>query len=153
MCWKFAKVVPIHKNSRKYSVNDYRPISMLPSLSKAMEIIIKTQVISHIDDHNYLYKFQSGFRSNHSTTTAMLKITDDVRRAFENKCISALLLLDFSKAFDCVSHSLILSKLVTKFNFSSSATGLLKSYLDERYQCVSILNVSSSFLPVLVGVH
>jgi hypothetical protein len=98
---------------------------------------------------NLLDVFQSGFRSGHSTVTALLNITDDIHGYLDQGLFVVLVLLDFSKAFDSVDHDLLCHKLERFFDFSSSAVGFIRSYLTKRSQCVSAGRVLSGFLPVL----
>lgn len=125
--WKVANVKAIPKISNPTAVSDFRPISILPALSKVVESILKSQMQQFVSDHKLLFEMQSGFRPGHSTTTAMLRVTDDLSTALEREHVVALVLLDFKKAFDLVNHSLLLSKLRDKFNFSLEACKLLKS--------------------------
>ena len=150
--WKDAKIIPVHKKSSTFQANDFRPISILPALSKALETIMKTQISSYLSENNLLCSVQSGFRRYHSTESALLNVTSDVRLNTDLKHISLLLLLDFSKAFDTVNHNLLCSKLKNNFKFSSSAIKLIKSYLCDRRQCVIMNQIISSFLPMPTGV-
>jgi Reverse transcriptase (RNA-dependent DNA polymerase) len=150
--WKISKIFPLAKKSNPSALSDYRPISILPALSKALEVIMKRQITQHIDSCGLLNKFQSGFRKNHSTTTALLKIHNDLSKATDAKLMSFLVLLDFSKAFDSVDHQLLCEKLMLRFGFTSSAISMIKSYLADRVQCVSVDGVVSEVLPVTAGV-
>lgn len=150
--WKRSRIIPVHKNTRSCELKDFRPISILPSLSKALEMVIKSQISCYLNSHKLLNEFQSGFRYGHSTSSALLKVTDDIYRKLDNKQITFLILLDFSKAFDTVSHSILCNKLASLFNFSSSAVKLISNFLNERSQCVDICGHLSSFLPVSSGV-
>ena len=96
--WKISKIIPITKVMRSKTVSDMRPISILPVLSKVFEIIMKIQITEFLSSHNLLIPLQSGFRSKHSTTTAMLKITDDISSSLDVNQVVFLVLLDFSKA-------------------------------------------------------
>jgi Reverse transcriptase (RNA-dependent DNA polymerase) len=113
---------------------------------------MKDQIVTFCNERNLLNRFQSGYRSGHSTTTALLKITDDISIELDRKFITILALLDFSKAFDTVNYKLLCQKLKTQFNFSDSAINFIKSYLTGRTQCVFANNEFSSFLPVTQGV-
>jgi hypothetical protein len=97
---------------------------------------MKQQILDFLAQHNLLCKYQSGFRESHSTTTTVLKIVDDLSIAIDNRKISVLTLLDFSKAFDLVNHNLLLEKLYNQFHFSNSAVKLVQSYISERSQIV-----------------
>ena len=110
--WKISKIIPIPKGGGSCDLSDLKPISILSSLSKAFEKLVKAQIGEYISNRELLFGFQSGFRPGHSTSTALLKITDDVTRAMDRKLCSILVLLDFSKAFDTVSHKLLLSYIV-----------------------------------------
>jgi Reverse transcriptase (RNA-dependent DNA polymerase) len=150
--WKFSKIVPVAKVKDPCRLKDYRPISILPALSKALEKIMKDQIVSFCNERGLLNQFQSGFRSGHSTTTALLKITDDVAMDMDKNLMTILVLLDFSKAFDTVNFKLLCQKLRNLFRFSESAIKLIKSYLTGRSQCVFANGALSSFLPVTQGV-
>lgn len=147
--WKNAKVLPVQKKSSPNIVSDYRPISILPSLSKVCEVLIRGQMNCFMEDNCDLYKNQSGFRKGHSTTTCVLNITEEIRSDLNNKRCSILVLLDFSKAFDYINYEILLQKLKTQFKFSESACRLLNSYLKGRSQTVCVDDHFSK--PVLVS--
>jgi hypothetical protein len=100
---------------------DYRPISILAALSKALELVMRDQIVSFCDERGLISEFQSDFRPGHSTTTALLKVTDDISIELERKFLTILVILDFSKAFDTVSHDVLCQKLHSLFNFTDSA--------------------------------
>lgn len=86
------------------SVSDMRPIHFLCSLSKGFELLKHKQFSRHLSKHKMLVESQSGFRRSHSTTTAIIKVSDDIRECIDRKHYVVLVLLDFSKAFDCIDH-------------------------------------------------
>lgn len=90
---------------------------------------------------------KSGFRSNHSTTTGLLKMTDDIQSAMDKRQLTNPTLLDFSKAYDCVYHPLLLINL-GKLGFSSGFVDCVSSYLPERQPCVKADNITSHWRPV-----
>jgi Reverse transcriptase (RNA-dependent DNA polymerase) len=94
---------------------------------------MKDQIMPFVIRNCYLNRFQSAFRSAHSTTTALLNVTDDFRQACERRFVTVLLLLDFSKAFDSVIHDLLCNKLLSSFNFDPTAIFLIRSYLSDRF--------------------
>lgn len=149
--WKRAKVLPSHKKSKTYELDDFRGISILPVFSKVFETLIKNQIMEHLNLNSLIAHRQSGFRSMHSTTTALLKISDDIKRALDKKMIAVLILLDFTKAFDSVVHKLLCDKLQLQFSFDESAVNLIMDYLSGRMQAVSIDGVMSDYLPVNRG--
>jgi hypothetical protein len=124
----------VAKTNGPGSLSDYSPISILLALSKAMEVIMRNQITAQIERNGMISRLQSGFRSNHSTTTALLKITNDLLLASGAKTIPILVLLDFSKAFDSVDHQLLCSKLSCQYKFFTSAVDLIKSYQSGRMQ-------------------
>ncbi len=73
--WKLAKVFPVHKRGKTYELDDFRAISILPVMSKIIEILLKWQMQKFLDDYDIRCEFQSGFRAGHSTATALLKVT------------------------------------------------------------------------------
>ncbi|KAI5721851.1 hypothetical protein M8J77_026574 [Diaphorina citri] len=150
--WKRALIRPIPKVKNPTSASDYRPISLLCSLSKVLERLVHNQVMSHIGQHNLLNPFQSGFRSGHSTCSALLKVTDDIQFALDKKKASILVLFDFSKAFDLVSHKILLAKL-KMFGFGDGVVSWFRSYLSDRSQSVlDSKKKQSQWKPVISGV-
>jgi len=105
-CWKTAKIILIPKANK-----EYRPISFLPYLWKVFENIVASQVNNFISVNSLLNDHQSGFRKNRSCTSAILKITEDIRQQKDNSYVTFLLLLDYCKAFDTVNHEILCSKL------------------------------------------
>lgn len=150
--WKQVKVIPIKKKERNSDITNLRPISLLCSLSKVLEKLLKNQMCEYINRMSFLTQYQSGFRRKHSTTTALLKVHDDIARSIDKKGIAILLLIDFAKAFDRVSHRKLLDKLSSKFYFSNTAVSLIKSYLSERTQTVFHNMEFSTFIEIKSGV-
>lgn len=147
--WKLAKILPVAKNSKG---DEFRPISLLPFLSKVFERIVQQQMSFYLGSSNLLTSKQSGFRKNHSCITALVSVTEDLRQAMDGDNVTFLILLDFSKAFDTVDHSILCDKLRHLFNFSSCAVKLMYSYLTDRMQAVVCNNKISDFLPTTRGV-
>jgi hypothetical protein len=126
---KTSMVLPTLKVSSPAKFSDYRPISLLVCLSKVFEVARKME--RYIRCNNLLTVFQSGFRWHHSTTAAVLKVTDDIWLTMEDGQVTVLLLLDFSQAFDMVVHGLLLCMLQNAQNYSVGAGMLVGSYLGE----------------------
>lgn len=152
--WRHSVVIPINKVKTPMSAGDYRPISLLCTLSKVFERIVHEQLDTFISSNNLLDVYQSGFRAGYSTETALLKLTDDIRlgRDARRRLVTVLLLFDFSKAFDTVDHSALLTKL-GRLGFSPHVLGWFASYLGPRTQAVKLPDHSmSSFRPINTGV-
>ena len=98
--WKIAHITPIPKVHRPSSSSEYRPIFVLPVLSKLFEKNLYHRVYSYLTEHNLIDKRQYGFRKNHSTELAITSIYDEMLSNFDNKFITCSLFLDLSKAFD-----------------------------------------------------
>lgn len=112
--WKVAKVIPVHKVN-----NDFRPIAILPYLSKVVEHILHMQISSYVYDNGLITDRQSGFRPKRICTTALLDVTEYIRSQIDENNIGFLTLLDHSKAFDTVDYSLLCGKLSNLFNFQA----------------------------------
>ena len=132
--------------------NNYRPISNLPYLSKVLERAVGSQLKSYLNLHNLYEPFQSGFRSKHSTETALLKVTNDILLSADSGFLTILILLDLSAAFDTINHSILLSRLQHFLGITDTALSWFTSYLSDRHQFISINNCKSSTSPVTHGV-
>ncbi|CAK1588609.1 unnamed protein product [Parnassius mnemosyne] len=149
--WKDAQIILIPKKANPSSFSEYRPISILPFLSKVLERLVQQQINSFCLRNNILNPFQSGFRSGHSTTTALLKITDDIRHGMENHQVTLLVLLDFSNAFNTVDHDILLG-ILRSLNISPTAITWFHSYLYGRRQRIRVHDRLSSWLDTVAGV-
>lgn len=149
--WKTSLIKPLPKTSTPNKLEDLRPISILPTISKIFEKLLHKQISSFLSKYNILPQLQSGFRSGHSCQTALLKVTDDIFSALDNSEFTVLILLDFSKAFDTVCHSTLLSVL-HHIGFNINSITLIKSYLVERSQIVVIDNNYSTTVKLVCGV-
>ena len=131
--WKIARVTPVFKSGEKTDVNNYRPISVVPTIAKTFEKIIHDQLYAYLSDNNLLASCQSGFRSLHSTVTALLEATNSWSLNIDNGLINGVLFLDLKKAFDTINHEILLSKLL---NYGTDQQSLkwFQSYLSDRYQ-------------------
>ena len=145
--WKNAKVIPVPKSN-----NEFRPISILSYLSKVFESLMHEQINNFLLLNKFLTDKQSGYRSNHSCITALLKVTEDLRARIDDNEIAFLVLLDHSKAFDTIDHNVLISKLLLNFKFSYTSAKLIMSYITNRYQTVEYNNKLSSFLHLKKGV-
>ena len=148
---KYAKVFPVHKKGSKCDVNNYRPISVLPVIAKIFERIIYNQLISFLDSNNLLSNAQSGFRSLHSTVTALLDATNDWYANLDNGHLNSVAYLDLTKAFDTVDHEILLKKLEL-YGISNTSLQWFKSYLSEREQCCYVNNSLSPPAKIPCGV-
>jgi len=150
--WKKALIIPVPKKLNSTVPHDFRPVSILCVLAKVFEKVVFKQVTEYLDAHNVVTKCQSGFRKGHSTTTALIKVADEIREAIDKRELSLLILFDFSKAFDKVHHELLLVKLKS-LGFSALTVHWFQSYLDSRQQRVVIEQfIVSEWSNVVTGV-
>ena len=145
--WKIAKVIPLHKKGDKSNPDNYRPISLLPCMSKLMERIIQLQLLNYLKANNILVPFQSGFRASHSTVTALIKVTDDWLLAMDEGMYTGALFVDLRKAFDVVDHKELLKKL-SAIGQNGVALQWFKNYLSDR-RIVTMVNDTLSDEKVL----
>lgn len=148
--WKDAQVIPLPKKLNP-SLSDYRPISILPFLSKVLERVVHQQLSAFLSENELFNPFQSGFRQGHSTVTALVKITDDIRHGMDNKCLTVLALLDFSNAFNTVDFDILLG-LLRSLNISPTVIDWFHSYLFGRRQRIRADDVISEWCDISAGV-
>jgi hypothetical protein len=149
--WKKAVITPIPKVSIPLSPSDFRPISLLPSLSKIIEKLANIQIVAYLIEHNFLDPYQSAYKKNHSTQTALLKLCEDIYDIIDDSEVTLLVLLDFSKAFDTVNHKLLLAKLDI-LGFEKNTCDWILSYLSGRQQMVRTDTECSNWSPIINGV-
>ena len=137
--WKEAKVKPLFKSGAKDDVNNYRPISILPTISKLIEKWIDNQFMTYLNTYTLLHKSQSGFRPKHSTESALTLMVDSWLKAINDGKLIGCVLVDFRKAFDLVDHKILLKKLQC-YKCSENCLKWFESYLTNRTQRVSLNN-------------
>ncbi|KAL3970393.1 p38 MAP kinase [Sarotherodon galilaeus] len=150
--WKIAAVTPIFKAGVKTDMANYRPISILPVISKIAEKWVVKLLTAHLENTQpSLHPLQFGFWAHHSTDTALCMLVENLKSLLnKSPCVGAVF-LDLKKAFDSVNHQILLSRL-TQFNISSQALQWFASYLSHRKQCVVLDGVKSPYLDCDTGV-
>ena len=150
---KISKVIPLLKNNDKDVdiLTNYRPISLLPCLSKVFEKIVHNQLYTYLQSNQLIYKHQYGFRPNHSTELAALELTNKLQNYLSQHLNPIAIFLDLSKAFDSISHDILLKKM-TFYGIHDKELAWFSSYLSNRKQFVSIDNTFSTYLPIQTGV-
>lgn len=148
--WKLATVVPVHKKDDKGDVENYRPISLTSLVMKVFEKCIRKELLSQCEQ--YLDVRQHGFVNEKSCTTQMIPFTHDIAVNLNKKEKTDVIYFDFAKAFDSVSHDIILQKLKNKYKVNGLMLRFMRSYLQGRQQQVVIGGVTSEILPVKSGV-
>jgi hypothetical protein len=128
--WKIAEIIPIPKTDEVEPTSNNRPISLLPILSKICERVVHQQFTNYLTINKLLSTHQNGNKQHHSTETLGLQITDDILNAMDRKEITAMILLDVSKAYDSISHSLLAAKFKS-IGVSGITLDWFISYLSE----------------------
>ena len=148
---KIAKVIPIYKRGDHSLFANYRPISILPAFSKIIEKLAYKRIILFLDKFNILNDGQFGFRKNRSTDMAIHTLMDKLYESIENDKISLGIFIDFSRAFDTISHDILLKKLQF-YGFRGKAHDWIKNYLTNRKQFVAYNNSHSQLGDVTIWV-
>ena len=148
---KTARVKALFKKGNTHDPNNYRPISLLPAISKVFEKIMLKQLRNYFTLHSLLFKSQYGFRNRHSTELATLELLDRVITAMDENKIPFNIFIDLSKAFDCLNHRILLHKL-HYYGIRDTSLLLLQNYLSERTQFVAHDNIKSNIAEITTGV-
>ena len=148
---KIAKVVPIFKKGDPQVLSNYRPISLLPIFSKIYEKLMHKRIYVFLKEKKILYPLQFGFQENNSIDHALITMTEEIRSSLDNRRYGCGIFLDLQKAFDTVSHDILLAKL-EHYGIRGNVLNWFKSYLSERSQFVSINGSNSILMRTTCGV-
>lgn len=148
---KIARVIPLHKNGDTSKLENYRPISILPIISKITEKIFGSRLKKYFEKNNLFSSMQFGFRSGYSTELAIQYFKDYISNNIDKGLYSCGVFLDLSKAFDTVDHQILIKKL-EKYGIRSNALSWLGSYLSNRYQLVDVNGYKSKLSEITSGV-
>ena len=144
-------MTPLHKSGVKDDPKNYRPISVLPVVSKVLERQIHKQLLGYFDKYNLLCKLQSGFRKQHSTETAVTFFTDEILMNMDNGLVTGCVFIDLAKPFDSVDHSTLIHKL-KHYGVCDESLQWFQDYFSGRKQFVCIDSQLSEELPITSGV-
>ena len=108
---KIVKIIPMYKSEDRYSIDNYRPISILPFFSNIFERLMYNRLLDDVKINNVLSPNQFDFREKHSTYTALLKLIDEISEEIDNKNVSVDVFIDLLKAFDTINHDILIKKI------------------------------------------
>ena len=134
---KIGEVAPIYKKGEQNEKNNYRPITILTQFNQIFERLLSKRYLNFFEKYNIITKKQFGFLKKHCTEHAILDLKEYIMGNLDKKQITAVLFLDLQKAFDTVSHEILLKKLY-HYGVRGKAHQLLKSYLTGRKQCTKV---------------
>ena len=146
-----AKAIILHKKDDPTYINNYRPISLLPSISKVLKKIVLDQIRSYFTSHKLLYDNQYGFRSHHSTELATMHLMDKIITRMEEGLDPLNIVLDLSKAFDTLDPTILLGKL-NYYGISDTELPFFLNYLSNRKQYVQMGTTKSTEQIITTGV-
>ena len=148
---KIAKIKAIHKKEDYNDFSNYRPISILPALSKIFERSATNQLIDFLETNNIINSNQHAYRKAHNTATCLFEVTNYLYQILDEKKLAAVISLDLSKAFDSINHNLLLNKLST-MGLSENSILWVKSYLTNRQQFAQFKDFTSTSQEITAGV-
>ena len=147
---KIAKLKPIYKKGKKAYPSNYRPICLLPIISKVIDRTAHDQTNKSLSE-NILYNFQSGFIPNHATNLCLAHLTDKILEGFDEGLLTGMILTDLQKTFDTINHKVLLQKLKA-IRFSEQSIQWFWSYLCDRIFLVENENKLSDLGKIYCGV-
>ena len=142
-CMKSSIIVPIYKEGDINNIKNYRPIAILPAISKIIERSAVNQIISYLETNQLITKCQHAYRKQHGTITNLVEAINHIYREIDNKKYSAIVKMDLSKAFDCINHRILLNKL-NNMGLKKDSLTWMASYLANRFQCTKFQNYTST---------
>ena len=146
---KEAQVVPLHKKNDPLDKKNYRPVSILPTISKVYEMVLSDQLTDLFE--NIFHTFLCAFRKGHGCQTTLLRLLEDWKTALDKNQYVAAILMDLSKAFDCLPYDILLCKL-SAYGLSPKSVELLRNYLTGRKQQIKLQGDLSSWADIQKGV-
>mgnify|MGYP002144886812 CR=1 FL=1 len=150
--WRSANVTPIYKGSGSaHSPDNYRPISLTCICSKVMELVVRDNILSFLHSNGLLSSTQHGFLPGKSTTSQLIESLNDWTYSLENGNNVDCIYLDFSKAFDCISHSKLITK-ISAYGIDNLTVAWVSDFLKDRRQRVKVNGAVSDWLPCISGV-
>ena len=149
--FKISKITPLFKKGDVSLLSNYRPISLLPTISKIFERILYNQLYKYFNSNKLLAEQHYGFRTNHSTEFAAVKLVDTISKEMESGSTPTALYIDLSKAFDTLSFDILLYKL-NYYGVKGNAFKLLKNYLTNRKQYGVFNSQNSETVDITTGV-
>ena len=144
--------MPIYKSNDRQRCENYRPISILPVVSKILERSVFNQIYKFLNDNSLLSKYQSGFRPKNSTLTALLQMCDSFYENMDNGKFNGVVFLDIRKAFDSINHTILLQKMRLQFGITNTELKWFSSYLTNREQVCAVNGTTSSPKKITCGV-
>ena len=148
---KISRVVPLFKAGDKSNFSNYRPVSVLPAISKLFERAFYNRLSNYLNELNILCKNQYGFRKGYSTSFGLIDLYDKISVALDNKEFAVGIFMDLSKAFNTVNYEILFKKL-NNHGIRGKALDWIKSYLSNRFQFVHFNNCASTLTPITCGV-
>lgn len=148
---KCGRVIPLHKKGDCLELGNYRPVCILPTISKILESLIKTRIVNYFEENNLFTVSQYGFRKGRSTEMAIRKVIYYILESLDSSQKCASIYCDLSKAFDCLRHDILLLKL-RYYGFEGTELNLMRTYLQNRSQVVSLNGVDSVVGAIDIGV-
>ena len=148
--FKLAKISPLYKKGDRFTATNYRPVAVLPAMSKILEKVVMSRLSRHMESNGLLSDTQNAYRSHRSVTTAVLQLYDDILKHQDKGVDSACVFLDCSAAFDTVQHHVLLGKLEL-YGVDEKGLRWMKDYLKNRAQYVSVGGSRSDIRRILDG--
>ena len=149
---KIARVIPIYKKGIKTSPGNYRPISILPVISKVFEKkLVNARLMKFIESNHILSEHQYGFRHGYSTKLSLINLTNQITKLTDEGRVTDGIFIDFAKAFDTIDHTILLNKMC-HYGVRGQPLDWFKSYLNNIYQFVCYDGMKSTLKEIICGV-